>query len=243
MPPGLIPAGKSGSSPAAARVEDGRFPGSAGIGRDPLAFLGVRDQSLERNSRCSALPDRAWSIPGCPSFPCGSDPSWWIRDPGAEAGATAIRVRYLDCPGKGRNSQESPSSEGLGCSGSPEAAADSSFLGIPEASRGAEQALGWFVPDFPSSLPRIPGIHLGSSEQFPALPERDRETGGCWGDLVAPVGAPGSLVADQGSLPADQGSLEVDQGSFLLVDQEFQPLHELRSARGRELGPEDQRGD
>lgn len=51
MPPGLIPAGKSGSSPAAARVEDGRFPGSAGIGRDPLAFLGVRDQSLERNSR------------------------------------------------------------------------------------------------------------------------------------------------------------------------------------------------
>lgn len=60
---------------------------------------------------------------------------------------------------------------------------------------------------------------------------------------MAPMRAPGSLVADQGSLLADQGSLEVDQGSFLLVDREFQPLRELRSARGRELGLEDQRGD
>lgn len=71
MPPGLIPAGKPGSSPAAARVEDGRFPGSAGIGRDPLAFLGVRDQSLERNSRWKYVlgvfrgvpPSRADRIP------------------------------------------------------------------------------------------------------------------------------------------------------------------------------------
>lgn len=46
-----------------------------------------------------------------------------------------------------------------------------------------------------------------------------------------------------GSLVADQGSLVADQGSFLGVDQELQPLHELRRVRGRELGLEDQRGD
>lgn len=92
LPPGLIPAGNSGlelgAAPQLLGVEDERLPGSAGINRDPLVFLGVQGESLEWNSRCSALPDRAWRIPGCPSFPCGSDPSWWIPDPGAEPGAS-----------------------------------------------------------------------------------------------------------------------------------------------------------
>lgn len=93
--------------------------------------------------------------------------------------------------------------------------------------------LGWFIPDFPSLLPWIPEMHLGSCGvlaallRIPALLERDWETRGCWGDLAA-LGARGSLV--------------VDQGLFLVVDQELPPLRELRRVRGQELGLEDQDG-
>lgn len=111
--------------------------------------------------------------------------------------------------------------------------------GFPRSRAGTELVCPWF-PILAPSDPRDPPRFLRDCRQlrlaeFPALLERDRETGGCWGDLVA-LGTLGSLVADQ-------GSLVTDQGSFLVVDQELQPFHELWRVRGRELGLEDQRGD